>query len=246
MLNVARRPQVPDEGDPGAPGESGGRVAARRGAVEQSTQRFDDRREGLILRELPNTLAHLVGRHDRAAHEGQQDQRHDGEACGFRSFRSHSQRDREPGGRESCRRDDADRAEPIEEGRRRPEPQRERHPDDGRNGYRAAQHGGHDVTGQDGTAGDVHDLEPVDDALRHVGAHGYRSGRQPVADGQQDQTWCCVVDVVPADIECVAEHVHEDQHDHDRHQNPVEYRDRIPKDVLEVATQHDPRIGQRC
>jgi hypothetical protein len=122
---------------------------------------------------------------------------------------------------------------------------REGHSDDNRNGYRTAQHGGHDVTGQDGTAGDIHNLEPVDDALRHVGVHRYRSGRQPVADGQQDQTSCCVFDVVFADIECVAEHVHEHQHDHDRHQSPVEYRDRIPKDVLEVATQHDPRIGQR-
>jgi hypothetical protein len=49
-----------------------------------------------------------------------------------------------------------------------------------------------------------------------------------------------------ADIESVAEHVHEQQHEHDRHQSRVEYRDRITEDVLEVAPQHDPRIGQRC
>src|SRR6266705_2656792 len=156
LFECGERPQVPDQGDPGAPGEGGGRVAARRGAGEQSTQRFDNRREGLVLRELPDTLPHLVGRHDRAAQERQQKQRHDGEACGFRSFRGHSQRDREPGGRESCRHDDADRAEPFEGSRGRPEPQGEGHSDDDRNGYRTAQHGGRDVAVQDGTAGDVH------------------------------------------------------------------------------------------
>jgi len=50
---------------------------------------------------------------------------------------------------------------------------------------------------------------------------------------------------VLADVEGAAEHVHEQQHDHDRHQGAVEYGDRVAEDVLEVAAQHDPRIGQR-
>jgi hypothetical protein len=45
---------VPDESDPDAPGDGGDHVAGGRCAVEEPTQGFDDRCEGLVLRELPD------------------------------------------------------------------------------------------------------------------------------------------------------------------------------------------------
>jgi predicted ATPase/DNA-binding SARP family transcriptional activator len=164
-------PHVTNDSDPDAPGDRGDRVAGGRCAVEQPVYGFDDRREGLVLRELPDARPHLVRRRDRAAEERQHDQRHGGQTRRFRRLRRQSQGDREPAGRETEQHDDADHVEPIGETRRRAESQQEGHPDEGRDGDQVGQHAGDDLTGQHRTTGDVHNLEPVDNALRHVGVH---------------------------------------------------------------------------
>src|ERR1700683_845637 len=75
-----------------------------------------------------------------------------GRPRGRGSLPRHPQPPGEPGGRDRRRRGDTDRAEPVDGARRRPEPQREGHSDDDRNGDRTGRHGGRDVTGQHGTA----------------------------------------------------------------------------------------------
>src|SRR6185312_1742365 len=166
-----------------------------------------------------------------------------GHARRFRSFRRKPQRDGDPAGRERDQHDEADRAEPFGETRMRAESHRERHPDDGRDGDQAAEHGLDDMSAQYRTAGDIHYLEPVDDPLRHIGVHGHRGPAQPVADRQDNDARRQVIDVFDADVEGAADHVDEHQQEHDREQDRVEHGDRVPDGVLEVTTQHDRRIG---
>src|SRR3569833_4546317 len=59
LLERRPRPEVAGEGDAEAPGDGLDRVTGGRVAVEQPAHGLDDRREGLVLGELPQARAHL-------------------------------------------------------------------------------------------------------------------------------------------------------------------------------------------
>ncbi len=82
-------------------------------------------------------------------------------------------------------------------------------------GDQVAGQAGHDVSDQNGRAGDRHGPEPVHDAVGHVGGDGHGGGARAEAGAEHDQAGHHVVDVPDAGVQGAAEHVDEQQHQDD-------------------------------
>ena len=242
----ASRPQVADDRDPDAPGDGDQAARADRCSQQLATQRFDHRRDRLVLGEPGEGPGHRVGRDEAAAQEEQQDQDHGGVAGGLDAVGGHAKRDREPGDRQRGEGQQAGGRDPIDRSGRRAEPDHDGdHHHDG-DGKPRLDDAAQDVAGEDRDTGDVHRPEPGDDALVHV--HGDRDGRAlgGADHGHEQDPWDHVRDVrgattghlAEAGAERAAEHVHEQQQQHDRKADHEERQRGVPPHPAEVSSKH--------
>jgi len=219
-------PEVANQGEDDAPGDGEDRAVANRGPQQQSPQRVDDGREGLVLGEPAHPDRHRVRADKRTAGERKQQLEDEGEDIrSRRRFAYHAEHHSHPGDREGKQHDQAERCDPGDETCGGPETYKQRYPGDEGDSDHCADQAADDLPGQHRGAGDRHGAETGDDAFAHVHADVYRSRRTPAAHSHEDNRGCDVVDVgttmrraAKASAQRRAEHVDEQQHHDDRRQ----------------------------
>ncbi len=214
------RPEVSDQGEEAAPGDSEDGTVSDWGSQQQSPQRVDNGREGLVLGEPAHPDRHRVRVDKCTTGERQQELEDEGEAIGSRRrFANHAEHHSHPRDREGEQRDDAERREPCNGTRRGPEAYEQCDPDDETDGDYRPKQASENLSGQHRGAGDCHGAESDDDAFGHVHAEVYRSRRASAAHGHEDNRGRDVVDIgaaVQAGTYSTAEHVDEQQQRDDR------------------------------
>jgi len=220
------RPQVSDQGEASAPGDSEDRTVSDRRAQQQPPQRVDDRREGLVGGEPAYPGWHRVRADKRTAGEWQQQLKDEGEAIrSGRRFAHQAEHHPHPRECEGEQRDDAERLDPGDGTRRGPEAHEQRHPDDETDGDHRPDQASENLSGQHRGAGDRHGAEAGDDTFAHVHAEVDRGRRTPTAHSHEDNRGRGVVDIgtamrhaAKASAQRPAEHVDEQHQRDDRRQ----------------------------